>query len=286
MTAAQRAPAPLQRIARPVWAYWRDLLTRIVEVQMVDRGVALGAQAFTAVVPLLMVVSLAAPRKESADFADSLVRRFNLSGESAAALREAFSPASTLTSQSISFIGVLLLIVAVLSFTRTLQRLYENAFVLPTMGFRGTPSGLLWIAMIAVLSTVNPILKSFVDGLIALIVAIALASLLWGATPYILTGRRITKRQAAPAGILAGVAMTALGIGSTIWFPHTVAQSAEQYGLIGVAFAFVSWLVGAGLTIAATAVAGAVLAEHLGLAPPPKPLPPGTAPTINLSDPA
>lgn len=265
MTATKRASAPAQRLARPVWEYWRDLLTRAVEVQVVDRGVALGAQAFTAVVPLLMLFASAAPRREGQDFADTLVRRFRLSGESAAAMREAFSPASSLASQSVSFFGVLLLIVAVLSFTRTLQRLYENAFSLPALGFRGTPWGLTWIAMLAVATTVNPILRSFVDGLVALVVAIALASVVWGLTPYILTARRISTGQAIPAGVLAGIATTFLSIASTLWLPRTVAQSAEQYGLIGVAFAFVSWLVVAGLTVAGTAVAGAVLADHLGI---------------------
>lgn len=267
MSAARSIPAPLQRLARLVWAYWRDLLVRIVEAQTVDRGVALGAQAFTAVIPLLMVFSLAAPRRDTSDFVNRLIERFQLSGESAAALQEAFSPASAVVTESVSFSGVLLLIVAVLSFTRTLQRLYEKAFQLPTLGFRGTPSGLLWIAMLAVTSIVNPVLRSFTDGLVAFVIAIAVASITWGLTPWILTARRITGRQALPAGVLAGIATTVLSVGSTIWFPRTVEQSAEQYGLIGVAFAFVSWLVAAGLTIAFSAVAGAVLAEHLGLGP-------------------
>lgn len=271
MTAAGRAPEPVQRIARLVWRYWRDLLTRAVDIQVVDRGVALGAQAFTAVVPLLMLFASAAPRREGSDFVETLIQRFRLSGDSAAAMREAFSPPADAATQSVSVFSVLLLIVAVLSFTRTLQRLYENSFGLPTLGLRGTPWGLTWIAMLAVATTVNPVLRSFADGLVALIIAIALASILWGLTPYILTARRISKKQAIPAGVLAGVATTFLSIASTLWLPRTVAQSAEQYGLIGVAFAFVSWLVVAGLTVAGTAVAGAVLAEHLGLddSPPP-----------------
>lgn len=269
MTAERRVPAPVEHAARRVWEYWRDLLTRAVDVQVVDRGVALGAQAFTAVVPLLMLFASAAPRRDGGDFVETLIRRFRLSGDSAAAMREAFSPPLAFATESVSLSSVLLLIVAVLSFTRTLQRLYENAFGLTTLGYRGTPWGLTWIAMLAVATTVNPVLRSFADGLVALVIAIALASAIWGFTPYILTARRISKRQAIPAGVLAGVATTLLSIASSLWLPRTVAQSAEQYGLIGVAFAFVSWLVVAGLTVAGTAVAGAVLAEHLGIEGPP-----------------
>lgn len=278
MSAGERSPG-LERFARSAWDYWRDLLTRAVEVQTVDRGVALGAQAFTAVVPLLMVFALAAPRRQGSDFVETVIARFRLSGDSAAAMREAFSPPASMASQSISFFGVLLLIVAVLSFTRTLQRLYENAFRLPALGFRGTPWGLTWIAMLAVATTVNPILRSFTDGLVAFVVAIGLSSIVWGLTPYILTARRISAAQALPAGLLAGISMTVLSIASTLWLPRTVAQSAEQYGLIGVAFAFVSWLVVAGLTVATTAIAGAVLADHLGIEGPP-----GSASSTPASD--
>lgn len=268
-TLRERAYARVHPVVKPAWAYWTDLLRRMVEVQMVDRGVALGAQAFTAIVPLLMLFAVIAPRKEGSDFVETIVSRFRLSGESAAAMREAFQPPSTVTSQSISVFGAFLLIAAALSFTRTLQRLYENSYGLKALGLRGTPWGLLWIAMLGVATAVNPVIRSVADGLglAALVISIALSSVVWSLTPYILTAKRISKAQAIPAGMLGGVAMTLLSISSTLWLPRTVAESAEQYGLIGVAFAFVSWLVVAGLTLASTAVAGAVLAEHLGFAP-------------------
>jgi membrane protein len=44
--------------------------------------------------------------------------------------------------------------------------------------------------------------------------------------------------------------------------PRAVAESADRYGLIGVAFAFVSWLVAAGFTLVGSAAAGAVMAER------------------------
>ncbi|MBJ7473299.1 MAG: hypothetical protein JHD16_18470, partial [Solirubrobacteraceae bacterium] len=249
-----------------VWKFWRALVTRNVEVQTVDRGVALGAQAFTAVVPLLMLFALVAPRREGRDFADTLIARFELSGSSAEALRQAFSPPE-LTTQSVSVFGVVLLIIATLSFTRTLQRLYENAYGLPKLGFRGTPWGLIWIGFLAVATSVNPLVRSFFDGTLGVVVAIGVAAISWGITPYILTAKRIVPGQAVTAGIIGGIAMTGLGVASTIWFPHSVATSAAQYGLIGVAFASVGWLVSAGLTLAFSAVGAAVVADFLGYGP-------------------
>jgi membrane protein len=45
--------------------------------------------------------------------------------------------------------------------------------------------------------------------------------------------------------------------------PHTVAASAAQFGVIGIAFALLSWLVGAGMVLVFAAAGGATIEEHL-----------------------
>jgi hypothetical protein len=47
---------------------------------------------------------------------------------------------------------------------------------------------------------------------------------------------------------------------SVLWLPDPIASSADPFGLIGVAFALLSWLVVAGVVVAATS--GAVVAER------------------------
>jgi membrane protein len=53
--------------------------------------------------------------------------------------------------------------------------------------------------------------------------------------------------------------MTGLTLASAIWMPHSVAVSAEQFGTIGIAFALLSWLVGAGMVLVVAAAGGAVI---------------------------
>src|SRR6185312_7331800 len=85
-------------------------------------------------------------------FAESIVRRFDLDGHTARIVESAFSPPSNVET-SLSVLGVVLLIVSALSFTRALQRTYETAWRLPRLGVRATPSGLMWLAgVIAFLS--------------------------------------------------------------------------------------------------------------------------------------
>ena len=61
--------------------------------------------------------------------------------------------------------------------------------------------------------------------------------------------------------LLAAIGMTGLGASSVIWFPPTLASSADQFGVMGVAFALLSWLVAAGFVLVIAACGGAVTTE-------------------------
>lgn len=265
-TAPTLAPVPLVQ----------EIFRRFVAVQAVDRGVAIGAHAFTAIVPMLMVYSVVRPQRDASTFAERVIARFDLDSPSADAIREALTP-HTLEGSSVSVIGLLLLVIAALSFTRAVQRLNESAFGLAPRGFRGTGAGLLWLAVFLIPTTIRPLVSELDGHAERIVLALLISIAFWTATPTVLTGRRISAKTALPAGLIAAIAMTALSTASAIWLPHSVTTSAAQYGVIGVAFAFVSWLVGAGLTLAASTVSGAVIAEAIAArrartteAPPPR----------------
>ena len=103
----------------------RDWTQRFVEIQGIDRAMALGAQAYTALIPLLIVYVSLLPRADNEDFADVMIKEFELSGSTAASFKRAFAPAGEVES-SVTALGVILLIVSALSFTRGMQRLYEG----------------------------------------------------------------------------------------------------------------------------------------------------------------
>jgi membrane protein len=252
---------PWERPTLAPVALVREMIRRFVGIQGVDRGVAIGAHAFTAVIPLVMLYSAIVPRNEGTSTADAVIARLHLAGPSADAAREAFTPTIDTASSSVSFIGFVLLIIAALSFTRAVQRLYENAFRLPALGMRGTPYGLLWVALLALPTVINPIIRNHAEGWVKITLSLILACAVWIITPRVLSSRRLSWRQVLPSGVITAIAMTVLSIASAIWLPHSVAVSAQQYGVIGVAFAIVSWLVGAGMTVAGSVVTGAVLSE-------------------------
>ncbi len=238
----------------------RASLERLVEIQFVDRSVALGSLAFTAIVPLLVIVSAFLPGTDG--LANELVRRFELRGATAELVREVFAQPDAVR-QSVSWLGLLLLVVAALSFTRALQRVYERAWRLEARGLTGTRAGLTWIAGIVVWSTLfSAVRRGLLDltGPVASLTILLVGdAVLWLWSPWILLARRVHWRALLPSALLTAIAMTAISIGSVIWMPEAIGRSATHYGSIGIAIALVSWLVGVGFALTLCAAVGAVL---------------------------
>ncbi len=250
----QRLPAPSGPLA--AW------LGRLARLQAVDRGVALGALAFSALFPLLIVYSAVAPVKSTHEFAQHVIERLRLTGAAAQSAREVFAPSSAV-AHSITVIGVVLVVASSLSLARALQRLYELAYGLPAAGVRGTPWHLLWIALIPVYVSVRPPVAGLAGGWWRIAASLALGAVAWLLTPYVLLGRRMDWRHLLPGAALTSVGMTALAGFSLVYLPHSITSYAHRFGVIGVAFALLSWLVLAGFVLVGTVAGGSVALEEL-----------------------
>jgi membrane protein len=233
----------------------------LVSVQFVDRAAALAGLAFSALVPLLIVYDAVAPTVDRQDFAGDLIDRFDLAGPAAQSVRQALAPPGDV-AQSLGVLSLVLVVISALSFARALQRLYERAFGLPALGVRGTPATLLWLVLIPVFVTGTDVLDAIAGGTVPTVLSLAFAAALWTVTPFVLLARRVDWRMLVPAGVLTALAMSLLGTATAIWMPHAVSDSAGRFGVIGIAFALLSWLVAAGFALVASATAGAVIAER------------------------
>lgn len=241
----------------------RAALERLVEIQFVERSVALGSLAFTAIVPLLVIAAAFLPGTDG--LANELIRRFHLHGSTADVVRGVFAQPDAVR-QSISWFGVLLLIAAALSFTRALQRVYERAWRLEARGLAGTRAGLIWIGGIVVWATVfsaaRRALLDLTGPVGSLAILLAGDAVVWLWSPWILLSKRVTWRALVPTALLTAGALTAISVGSVVYMPAAIDRSATHYGPIGIAIALVSWLVGIGFALTVCAAVGAVLGER------------------------
>ena len=240
----------------------RAWATRFLDVQGIDRAMAIAAQAFSALIPLLIVYNAIAPARSSKDFATTIIEKFDLTGDTAASVQAAFGSPQGVES-AISGIGFFLLLVSALSFTRGMQRLYEGAYGLPSLGVRNTLQGLKWLLLVVIYFASRPVAAHLGHRpVLQAVISLGLAGAAWVATPYLLLGKRLDKRKLLPSATLTAIGMSALSVTSVIWFPRSITSSAEQFGAMGVAFALLSWLFAAGVVLVVTATGGAVITEH------------------------
>jgi membrane protein len=244
-------------LIEPLAQVVHEMLEPLLRFNMVDRSLALGAQAFGALIPLLIVVETAEPGNES--LADGLIKRFNLGDDAADTLRRAFTPPTD--SGTITAFGVVVLIVSALSFTRRMQRLYEESWSLPQRGLGGTGSGLLWLAFLVLYGTLHPLLDGAVNGILSVMLSLGGAFVLSLMTPYLLLGRRLHWHKLLPQAGLTAFGLLALGVWSTIYMPKAIGSSAAAYGTIGIAFAMLTWLWGLGIVLVVAAVYGSPLMQ-------------------------
>lgn len=253
---------------RPLWpidallSLARDWIGRFIAVQGIDRAMAIGAYGYSALIPLLIVYSSVSPTTDKRSFSDSLIDRLELSGSAAASVKAAFAPAGAVQS-SVTVLGVFLLVVSALSFSRGLQRLYEGAFGLPTLGMRNTKWGMLWLFVVVLVASIRPWILGQLSGTLEVIGSLVLSEGIWLLTPYLLLGRRMHWLRLLPVAVLSAVGMAGVGIWSVIWLPHTISTSAAQYGVIGIGFALLTWLFAAACVLVVAATGGAMVTDRL-----------------------
>jgi membrane protein len=247
----------IERVVRWGAGFVERILRRLTEMQFIDRGLVVGAQAFSALIPLLLVLASLTPKTHGNSFGESLVHRFSLTGPGAQAVRNAFS--GTTSGQALSLLSVLVVLFSALSFARRLQRIYELSWDLPRLGVRfGTIHCLRWLVLFSVWIAIHPVLPSVFHGTGGLVLSVAFAFALWLATPYILLGGRIAWDSLILQAALTAAGMVALEIGASIYVPHQINKSAQQFGAIGVAFTLLSVLWGAGFIVVISAALGSL----------------------------
>ena len=242
------------------------VVNRFQKVAGFDRSIALASAALTATISLMIVTSAVASQLGGKGTAERIIDRYELTGGGAAAVTDVFAPPSG-TSTTIGVVGVLFLIVAVLSFTRAVQRLFEQTWELSPLSVRNTVNGLLWIggllAYLAVNGLIHGVLGRSRLELSAALLAAPLTAvfLLWSGR--VLSAKRIARPDLLPFAIVGSVVLAACSVGGTVYVPHLFDTYATRYGVIGAVFAMISVLFCAMLTLVAAAALGREVGDEL-----------------------
>jgi membrane protein len=254
----------LPAIPRGVVDFGLRSLRRFIEIEGAQMATVIAAQAFTSLIPFLVVASAFGPGDE--DIADRIVDRFGLEGSSARSVQQLFNSAGEVES-AVTWVGVVILVLATLSFTRATQRMFQRAYGTAPKGPREMWRGLVWLAGFAAWVIVSSPLRETLEDLGGVLLALTASGLtglvLWLWTPGILLGIPDWRRL-LPGAIASGVLGALAGVASGIYIPILLRWSADKYGLIGVAFSMQSWLLVMAFVAVVGAVVGAVATQQYG----------------------
>jgi membrane protein len=215
----------------------------------------LASQTFTALIPLLLLASALAPADNRDIVSVGIIRRFQLSGGAADAVRQLFAHSG---DSATGVLSVFLLFFSSVSLTRRLQRMYQQAWGLEASTGVGRALNTAFALTVLVLGIglvylARTLLGWFPAGDVLVAPLSVLTSFaLWTSVPWLLLDRRVRWRRLIPGGALAGVCSSIYGVVSTIYMPRQLESYSERYGLFGVTLALIGWLVGLTLILVAT----------------------------------
>jgi membrane protein len=247
-----------------VWQVWE----RMLEIEFVDRSVALAGKAFVSFFPLVIVVAAFMPSGVRTSIFATLTHRLGIEGSALSSAKEAFASADEVR-RATGILGLVLTFFFASSFTAAIQRVYLRAWRrAPGRAVSAYGRGMTWLAAVlgymAILGALRGQLGNGLGIGVFVVAAFAMSSALWWFTAWFLLLGQVRWRVLLPTGIITGVTLSLYALSASIWMPQVVTSNQAQFGFFGVALALTTWFSGAAICILVGACAGPVLAEDTG----------------------
>jgi uncharacterized BrkB/YihY/UPF0761 family membrane protein len=260
-----------ERLKRTLTFWLRpDFVLRVVsrfqKLAGFDRAIALASGALTATIPLAIVISSVSSQLGGKDTAERIIDRYELTGGGAKAVEDVFAPPSG-TSTSIGIIGFFFLMVAVLSFTRAVQRLIEQGWELSPLSVRNTFNGLLWIGGLALYMGLSGVLHAGLGrsrlelSAAVLVVPLTVVFLVWSGR--MLSAKRLARPDVLPFAVIGAVLLGLYSVAATVYVPRLFNTYATRYGVIGAVFAMISALFCVWVVLVISTAAGREVRDEL-----------------------
>ena len=248
-----------------LWRVWE----RMLEIEFVDRSVALAGKAFVSFFPLVIVAAAFVPERIRSSILTSVTARLGLRGDALVLAREAFASSDDIRKAT-GLLGLVLTILFATSFTTALHRMYLHAWRRPprASGVGVYGRGAVWLLVVLVGMALLGGLRGALGGGLGFglfaIVSLVVASGLWWFTAWFLLFGEVRARVLVPTGVITSIVTAAYAASATVWMPRVVAGNEAQFGFFGVALALVTWFSGAAICVLVGACAAPALAEDPG----------------------
>jgi uncharacterized BrkB/YihY/UPF0761 family membrane protein len=245
------------------------IANELAVMEVFDRSMTLAAQAFTSILPLLIVVA-AISRGGSRPLGSTLSSYLGLDS-SATHVLEGVVPASSDIFSALGWFGTLLVLVSATAFSRALDRFYARVWAIRKVGLRGAWRWLVVLTTILLAVALLQFTRSIVafDGgyvVLAAIVEFVLWTFTWLLTGWVVLNRDVSLRSLFPGAVLCGFGLAIAGGAGRIYLPITLTSAAHQFGALGITIAYIGWLFIIMFIVVVSVTIGKVLATDYGAA--------------------
>ncbi|HST90652.1 MAG TPA: hypothetical protein VLJ13_00465, partial [Brevundimonas sp.] len=100
-------------------------------------------------------------------------------------------------------------------------------------------------------------------SVVAFVLRVVANTAVWIILQSFLLSRRVPIRRLLRSSFVIAAGSAVLSLYSALWMPRVIASNAEEYGIIGITFALLTWLIVVSLCM----VVAAVVSAELGGAP-------------------
>ena len=239
-------------------------LAEFRRIEPFDRAMALGAQLFTSVVPILIMLSVWVGESASQQFANAVT----MPPVAEEVLDQALDESG---GTAFGVIGSFLVLISATSLSRALTRSMATIWLLPRPKTRLT-SAWRWLAVVIALALsviaaralgqlTDPLPPHHTWILVITFVLDVLSSVF---LPWLLLAGHVPARRLVPGAILFALVLLVGRPVANAFLPDALEESADRYGTIGIAFTYIALLYAVALAFLGTMIIGHVIAEDQG----------------------
>lgn len=239
-----------------------ELNRRGRELELLHRAMGFATLALVTLAPLLIVVAAADPLGHGG-FALWLVDGMDLSGRSARALTDVFTPPRKVVGATSAW-SVALLALFGLSFASSVQSGYEHVWRPTGAPWHRIWRQLIWLVMLMGYLYAQVQTRNILQGAPRILLSMAAGLLFFWWGPHFLLNRQVPWRYLLPGALATMAGLVGLRWFSYLVFTPLLVTNAVSYGPVGTVLVVESWLVGVGFVLYGGALVGRLLCERFG----------------------
>ena len=240
------------------------VVRRFFDLELLDRSFAISAQAFVALLPLIIVFVSAVLRSDAVVVGQQINERFGIDGAASLAVEALFRSDSTV--RAISWLAVAMSLLSAFSLARRLSRTYALIYGVPGLTTSQLWRGVVWIGVQVVLLAAASGLRDIRrdSGPIIAVVAIVILLAVWVGADLValrLLVPSLPMSLLLPTALLSMVGRVGLTFWASLYMPRALTDQAVQFGPIGVTFTIFTFFLVSALVLLAAPLLVAVWVE-------------------------